>query len=51
MSPVLEQGISRANLSEMQKDTPAELGNISLGPSATALSELINKKVNITTPG
>ena len=42
LSPVLEQGISRANLSEMQKDTLAELGNISLGSSATALSELIS---------
>ncbi len=37
-------------LSEIQKDALAEVGNISLGSSATALSELINKKVNITAP-
>ena len=37
-------------LSELQKDALAEVGNISLGASATALSELINKKVSITTP-
>ncbi|NLX91594.1 MAG: flagellar motor switch phosphatase FliY [Firmicutes bacterium] len=41
---------SGESLSEMQKDALAEVGNISLGASATALSELINKKVNITAP-
>ncbi len=47
---VLEQDLLGDNLSEMQKDALAEVGNISLGSSATALSELINKKVNITAP-
>lgn len=37
-------------LSGLQIDALAEVGNISLGSSATALSELINKKVNITAP-
>lgn len=41
---------SGETLSELQKDALAEVGNISLGSSATALSELINKKVNITAP-
>ncbi len=37
-------------LDEMQKDALAEIGNISLGASATALSQLVNKRVSITTP-
>ena len=37
-------------LSAMQKDALAEIGNISLGASATALSELLNRRVQITTP-
>ena len=38
------------SLSDMQKDALAEMGNISLGFSATALSELISRKVNISAP-
>ncbi len=37
-------------LSEMEKSALAEIGNISMGSSATALSNLLNQKVNITTP-
>ncbi len=39
-----------SGLTDMEKDTIAEVGNISLGSSATALSELLNKAVDITTP-
>jgi len=50
-SPASSGGeLSGEILSEIQKDALAEVGNISLGSSATALSELINKKVNITAP-
>ena len=34
----------------MEKDTLAEIGNISMGSAATALSTLINRKVTITVP-
>ncbi|MCJ8006274.1 flagellar motor switch phosphatase FliY [Lederbergia wuyishanensis] len=37
-------------LTEMQQDAIGELGNISFGSSATALSTLLNQKVEITTP-
>ena len=37
-------------LSEIEKDAIGEIGNISMGTSATTLSTLLNKKVNITTP-
>jgi flagellar motor switch protein FliN/FliY len=37
-------------LSLMEKDTLGEIGNISFGSSATALSTLLNQKVEITTP-
>lgn len=37
-------------LNMMQQDALAEVGNISLGASATALSKIINRKVQITTP-
>lgn len=37
--------------SEMEKDALGEIGNISFGSSATALSTLLNQKVEITTPG
>ena len=34
----------------MERDTVAEIGNISMGSSATTLSELVGKPVQITTP-
>jgi len=37
-------------ISDFDRDTLGEVGNISLGTSATALSTLLNKKVSITTP-
>ena len=37
-------------LSELEKDALGEIGNISFGTSATALSTLLNQKVEITTP-
>jgi flagellar motor switch protein FliN/FliY len=37
-------------LSSMETDTLGEIGNISIGSSATALSALLNQKVEITTP-
>jgi len=37
-------------LSTMEQDALGEIGNISFGSSATALSTLLNQKVQITTP-
>ncbi|KML43753.1 MULTISPECIES: flagellar motor switch phosphatase FliY [Bacillaceae] len=37
-------------LSHMEQDALGEIGNISFGSSATALSTLLNQKVDITTP-
>lgn len=37
-------------LDDMEKDAVGEIGNISMGSAATALSLLLNKKVQITTP-
>ncbi|MDD3223537.1 MAG: flagellar motor switch phosphatase FliY [Clostridium sp.] len=37
-------------LSEIEKDLLGEIGNISMGSASTALSTIINQKVNITTP-
>ncbi|WP_017727321.1 flagellar motor switch phosphatase FliY [Halalkalibacterium ligniniphilum] len=37
-------------LSEVEQDALGEIGNISFGSAATALSTLLNQKVDITTP-
>ncbi|MGB4182755.1 MAG: flagellar motor switch phosphatase FliY [Dethiobacteria bacterium] len=37
-------------LSHMEKETIAEVGNISLGAAASALSAILNRRVYITTP-
>lgn len=37
-------------LTDMEKDALGEIGNISMGSASTALSELLNQKVVITTP-
>jgi flagellar motor switch protein FliN/FliY len=37
-------------ITEMEKDALGEIGNISFGSGATALSLLLNKKVKLTTP-
>ncbi|MEW5919719.1 MAG: flagellar motor switch phosphatase FliY [Bacillota bacterium] len=40
----------KEDLNMLQKDALAEVGNISLGASATALAKLLNRRVQITTP-
>jgi flagellar motor switch protein FliN len=37
-------------LTEIEKDLLGEIGNISMGSASTALSQIINQPVNITTP-
>ncbi|WP_325228016.1 flagellar motor switch phosphatase FliY [Schnuerera sp.] len=37
-------------ITDIEKDTLGEIGNISMGTAATTLSTLLNKKVTITTP-
>ncbi|QCJ45171.1 flagellar motor switch phosphatase FliY [Bacillus sp. S3] len=45
------QGLSIDDfLNSMEKDALGEIGNISLGSSTTALSALLNQRVEITTP-
>jgi len=38
------------NITDQQKDTLGEIGNISMGTAATTLSLLLKRKVSITTP-
>ena len=38
------------NLTDIEKDMLGEIGNISMGSASTALYQIINQKVNITTP-
>lgn len=45
-----EKPPSENGLSLMEQDALGEIGNISFGSSATALSTLLNQKVDITTP-
>src|SRR5699024_2129958 len=50
-----DKGMSDSNnvadfLSQIEKDTLGEIGNISFGSSATTLSTILNQKVEITTP-
>lgn len=47
-SDVLEK--NNETISAEDKDMIGEIGNISMGSAATALSQIINQKVNITTP-
>src|SRR5690625_4526181 len=46
----VKENITALYLTTIEKDTIGEIGNISLGSSATALSTLLNQKVAITTP-
>jgi flagellar motor switch protein FliN/FliY len=39
-----------ASISEFERDTLGEIGNISMGTSATILSTLLRRRVSITTP-
>lgn len=38
------------SISDIEKDLLGEIGNISMGSASTALYQIINKQVNITTP-
>src|SRR5699024_1351363 len=49
-SELIEDEIDSEPLSELEKDALGEIGNISLGSSATTLSTILNQKVEITTP-
>jgi flagellar motor switch protein FliN/FliY len=49
-SHLTEQSPSKEHLTPMEVDALGEIGNISFGSSATALSTLLNQKVEITTP-
>ena len=42
--------VENASLSDNEKDTLGEIGNISMGSAATTLSILLGQKVSITTP-
>ena len=42
--------IDQAMLTDIEKDMLGEIGNISMGSASTALYQIINQKVNITTP-
>lgn len=48
-NPAEEMGVENY-LTLMEQDALGEIGNISFGSSATALSTLLNQKVDITTP-
>jgi len=41
---------SRLSLTDLEMDALGEIGNISMGSAATALSQLLNQRVIITTP-
>ena len=45
-----EETVKPEKISEIEKDLLGEIGNISMGAASTALYQLINKQVNITTP-
>ena len=46
----LKQMQAEEVLDAIEKDAIGEIGNISMGSAATALSQLLNQRVNITTP-
>ncbi|GFZ30992.1 flagellar motor switch phosphatase FliY [Clostridium zeae] len=43
-------GNTEESISDIDKDLLGEIGNISMGSASTALSQIINQSVNITTP-
>lgn len=47
---VVEETTNASSINEFDRDTLGEIGNISMGTSATTLSTLLGKKVSITTP-
>ena len=48
--PQTDSEVDDSVLSAMEKDAIGEVANISMGSSATTLSSLVNRRVNITTP-
>jgi flagellar motor switch protein FliN/FliY len=51
MEQMLEQAAPKEScLEACERDTISEIGNISMGSAATALSTLLDKRVSITTP-
>ncbi|MDN5346777.1 MAG: flagellar motor switch protein FliN [Clostridia bacterium] len=42
--------VADKDLTETEKDVLGEIGNISMGSAATTLSQILNKRVTITTP-
>ena len=49
-STTVANNVSESTLSDIEKDLLGEIGNISMGSASTALYQIINQKVNITTP-
>lgn len=49
-SPGSNQAMTKEDLDENEKDALGEIGNISMGTSATTLFTLLGQKVTITTP-
>lgn len=43
-------GVEAESITDIDKDLLGEIGNISMGSASTALYQLINQQVNITTP-
>jgi len=48
--PEVKVNSNKYILTDIEKDLLGEIGNISMGSASTALYQLINQKVNITTP-
>lgn len=47
---LLNGGVRPSSLTDADRDLLGEIGNISMGSASTALSTIINRMVNITTP-
>ena len=47
---MMENTSDQINLTEMEADIIGEVMNISMGAAATAMSDILDRKVNITTP-
>ncbi|MDS0524127.1 flagellar motor switch phosphatase FliY [Clostridium sp. SHJSY1] len=45
-----DKATNEDGLSDIEKDLLGEVGNISMGSASTALNQIINQQVNITTP-
>lgn len=47
---IFDEPAEKELLTDIEKDLLGEIGNISMGSASTALSQIINQTVNITTP-